>query len=557
MAKEKNRVTQNKKEYLYIAIAVLLIIFSLLLLGRVGRLSSIFLFLSFIFGDYTSLLLMILIIVLILGLIFHKKIDTHHIYFIGGVLIYIGVSLFCHLGLYDPLNMTNKTIFSKTLDLYSRYLSNYESSYSCGGGIIIAGIAQVVGLVSGKIGIILLAISFLMIGISYIIDIDIIKLIKGGKIKVSLSKITGNISKYFKNIHYPNKEQKQPKIPVTILMDNEEPVSFAIQQQINSDRFNELTEYIKKNHISCVLTSFYTSYTSSRYILKLPHNSESALREISGYFNKCCFFIKNGLEVNVEVSNQFKKLLTLKSVLLSYGKRTKMIIAIDVDNNGIELDLTSGKVLSIIGDATSGIKTFIRSIIASLLIKGYLESSIYIYDLYSEFKILENTKIHYMNNEKSAEIGLEEAFSEYERRSDAFKYLNVDTIEEANKKIREMGTEYEPLKPIFHFFFLKPDCNPAVLQKLSYVMQFGIKVGMVIFVIARNKNSLFKVNLAGSDILSFFTSDISTSIKIFGSDMACRLQKKGDVLYQSNNKIYHGQTPYISNDDFEKIIDRL
>ncbi|MBQ3253811.1 MAG: hypothetical protein IJA65_04565 [Acholeplasmatales bacterium] len=557
MAKHKTKITQNKREYLYIAIGILIILFCLLLLGRVGKLSTIFLFVSFLLGDFTSLILFIVIVVSILGLILNKKFDTHHIYFIGGILIYIGASLFCHLGLYEPLNMNGKNILSKTLDLYSRYLSNYERSYSCGGGILIACIAQIVGMISGKIGIILVATSFLIIGGSYIIDIDIFKILKGGKVKTSLVKGFKGIRKYIGSINYPNKTEKAPKIPLTVLMDNEEPVSFTIQEQINKERYKELEEYIKTNRISCVLSSFSTSYTSSRFIAKLPHKSELVEREISGYFNKCCFFIKNNLELSIEVTNQFKKLLTLKSILMSYGKRNKMVLAIDVDNNGIEYDLYSGNVLCILGEETSGIKTFVRGFIASLLIKGHLESSIYIYDLYNEFQILENTKIHYMNNEKSAEIGLEEAFSEYERRIDAFKYLNVENIIDANKKIQEMGTEYEPLKPIFHIFFLKSECNQALLQKLSYVLQFGVKVGMTILVISRDKKSLFKINLHNSDILSFYISDISTSVKLFGSDMACRLQKKGDVLYQSGNKIYHGQTPYISLDDFENIINRL
>ena len=33
--------------------------------------------------------------------------------------------------------------------------------------------------------------------------------------------------------------------------------------------------------------------------------------------------------------------------------------------------------------------------------------------------------------------------------------------------------------------------------------------------------------------------------------------KKGDFLYQSKNKIFHGQSPYISLDDFEKVINHI
>ena len=82
-------------------------------------------------------------------------------------------------------------------------------------------------------------------------------------------------------------------------------------------------------------------------------------------------------------------------------------------------------------------------------------------------------------------------------------------------------------------------------------------VGINIILVFRNKADLFKVNLINGDIISFYTSDVTQSVKIFGSDIACRLQKKGDVLVLSGNTIYHGQTPYISLDDFENIINRL
>ena len=88
-------------------------------------------------------------------------------------------------------------------------------------------------------------------------------------------------------------------------------------------------------------------------------------------------------------------------------------------------------------------------------------------------------------------------------------------------------------------------------------MQFGPKVGISIILVFRDKEALFKINLANCDIISFYSSDITLSVKLFGYDIACRLQKKGDVIMQSKNRLYHGQTPYISLDDFEKIINEL
>ena len=138
------------------------------------------------------------------------------------------------------------------------------------------------------------------------------------------------------------------------------------------------------------------------------------------------------------------------------------------------------------------------------------------------------------------------------------KYLNVDSICEANNKIREMGNDYELMMPLYHILFFRPESFDEILiQKLNYVIQFGLRVGIVLFIFARNKNQLNRLNLNNSDILSFYQADISSSIKMFGGDIASRLQKKGDILFQTDNKLFHGQAPYISLDDFEKIISKL
>lgn len=558
MPKAKIKLKEEKKNYLCIAIGIFLCILCLLMIGRVGNFISLYLIIRIIFGDFSIFILLFVIFYSIKDLVFNKKIDLHHIYFFGFLLIYVGFSIFAHLGLYDGLMMTNKNILTKTISLYSRYFKYYENSFSCGGGIIVALILQVVMFFGGKISAILLAIGCIVIGICYILDFKFLKIFKGGKLsKIPIQTIKA-VTRYFKNMHYPKNTLKTPKIPLSILMDNEEVVNFTLQQEINKERFEALKDYITKNHIYCVCDKVETSYTSSRFIVKLAHKSESIISELSSFFNKNCFIIKNDLIVNIEVSNQFKKLLTLKSILMAHLNQKGIVIGIDVDNNGIELDISEGKTLCVLGDPTSGVKTFIRSFLASLIFKGYLLDNIYFYDLYNEFANLGQTKIHYINNERSTAISFDEAFSEYERRSEVLKYLNADNLIEANKKIKEMGNEYEQMEPIFHFIFFNPNCfDSQMLQKLSYVIQFGIKVGMIICIVIKDRSALNKINLGNCDILTFHISDVSTSVKLFGCDIACRLQKKGDVLYQSKNKIYHGQTPYISLDDFDKIIHRL
>ena len=558
MPKEKMKINIDKRNYLCIAIGILVIVLSLLMIGRVGGFFKLYLVIKILFGDYSILLLLFFIFYSIRDLIFNKKIYFNHVYFIGFILIYIGLSIFAHLGLYDALAMSNSNVLTKSFSLYTRYFSYYDVTFSCGGGIVIASILQGIMLLGGKISGILLAIALIIIGISYILDFNILKIFKGGKFKNIPIKTFKGIFKYFKSIKYPIKPQKNPKISLSILMDNEEPVNFTIQNEINKERLLTLKEYIKNNHIYCVCDNVLTSYTSSRFIVKLAHKSESIISELTAFFNKQCFIIKNDLIINIEVPNQFKKLLTLKQLLLAHNNKNALVIGIDVDNDGIELPINEGRTLCVVGDYTSGIKTFVRAMLAAIILKGYDLDSIFFYDLYYEFSILSKSKTNYINNERSAAIAFDEAFKEYERRIELLKYLNVDNIDDANKRITQMGNEYEKIKPIFHFVFLNPNCfNTAMYQKLSYLLQFGIKVGMIVFLLIRDKNVFNKMNLNNCDILAFYLNDVSTSVKLFGCDIACRLQKKGDILYQTKSKIYHGQTPYISLDDFEKIINQL
>lgn len=558
MAKMKIKKNIEKKNYLCIAIGFFLSIACILMIGRVKAFEGLYLIICILLGDFSILILLFTTYFCVKDLILNKKIDLHHISFLGGILIYLGLAIFAHLGLYDALNMTNTTILTKSASLYGRYFKAYQHGFSCGGGILVALILQLLFFLGGKITAILFATGTIIVGISYIMDLKLLSIFKGGKFTDIPVRIFRSVKGYFKNIHYFQPSSHSVKIPLSILMDNDEVVNFTLQQEINRERFESLKEYITRNHIYCVCDSFETSYTSSRFVLKLAHKSESVLTEISGFFNKCCFFIRNDLMIYVEVSNQFKKLLTLKGVLLAHQNTKGIILGMDVDNKGIELDISFGKCLCLFGDPTSGVKTWVRQFIASIIFKGYSPDCIYFYDLYHEFANLNKTKMHYINNERSAAISFDEAFSEYERRSEALKYLNVDSISAANKKISEMGSEYEKMSPIFHIIFLNPNCFDSTMhQKLSYVMQFGIKVGMIILLVIRDKRALQKINLENCDVLSLHLNDVAISIKLFGCDIACRLQKKGDILYQSKNKIYHGQSPYISLDDFEKVIDHL
>ncbi len=555
MPKIKNHVIQKKQDYLYVGINIFLIIFCIILIGRIGFLGRLLaLFIAFFIGDYSTVVLVVILISSILYLLLKKKIDYHHISFIGLVFIFISFLLFSHLGLYDALSMSNTNIINKTLELYKNYLKNYEISYSCGGGILGAVLLQITCILIGKIGTILLGIALIVIGISYFTNVNLFhKIFKGGKILKLPKNLYNDIKKYFSNVHYPNFNKKTKKFSIQNLEDVEEQVNFILQEEINKDMICKFKEFINDKKIYALINNTYTSYSSSRFVLKFADKKEEEIKAIIGFFNRKCLLLKNGNNYMIDYQNQFRKLLTLKSMLLD--ENDKLIpLAVDVDGTHINLDISSGKLLVLTGDNSSGIKTFIRSMILSLLIKNIKYSEIYFYDFEQEFVQMNKHEFLYVNNERSASIALDETFNEYERRIEILKYYNCDNINDLNITLKKTNKDLELIYPQFHFFNI--DLNTIsqnLLQKIIYAIRFATKVGIIIVIVARDKKTLSKLEMNKSDIIAFYMSDVSTSIQLFGSDIACRLQKKGDVLIRKDKTLYHGQTPYVSISDFDKI----
>lgn len=559
MPKIKNHVIEKKKDYFNVAVGIIVMILCLLIIGRVGKAGSILaLFLSFILGDFSTVILAGVFAYTILFILFKKKIDFHHISFIGCVFLYVAVSMFAHLGLYEALEMSSKTVLSKTLTLYQHYLKAYEITYSCGGGLIAAIFVQISAFLLGKVGTILLGLMFVLIGLSFFSHLDLLRFIKGGKLKVIPIKIYKGIKNYLDNIHYPNLKptiKTHKKVSLSMLSDHDDQVNFTLQNEIIKERFEDLKRYVRDQKIYCVVDSFYTSYSSSRIVLKFAHKSEEEFRKIAGFFNRQGFFLPLENDYALELPNQFRKLLTLKSVLLAEKKNNELPVALDVDGTLIHLNIEEGRFIVLFGDPSSGIKSCLRSLLVSLLIKGIPYREVYFYDLENEFSTLDGSFIKYINNERSAAIALDEAFEEYERRSEVLKYLDCISIKEANEKIKKSGEAIEPLLPEFHFLYLDvTKVSASLVQKISYAIRFTLKVGIQLILCCRNRNALSKLELNHSDLIVFQTTDVSTSLKLFGSEMACKLQKKGDVLIASKGKVFHGQTPYISIQDFDSII---
>lgn len=555
MPKVKNQIIREKKDYFFVALDIGICILCIILIGRIGLAGrTLALFLSFLVGDFSTAILAFVLGYSVVYIFFKKKLDFHHISFIGLIFLFIACLLFAHLGLYDALNMSSTTVLSKTLELYKHYLKNYTISYSCGGGILGALLLQISCLLVSKIGSILIGIAFFIIGISYMANLKLLSIFKGGHLTKIPRKVVAATKKYVQDLHYPSFVKKTPKMmTLQSLEDIEEQVNFTLQNELNKEKFDSFKVFIKDHRFYCLPEKYITSYTSSRILLKTVNRNDEELKAILGFFNRQGFFLKQGNGYSIDYPNQFRKLLTLKKVLLEETNK-ELPLALDVDGSHIGFNPYMGRFLVLVGDVHSGLRTYIRVLVLSILIKNIQYSDIYFYDFDHDFPQMNKDGFLYVNNEKSASIALDEAFSEYERRSEVLKYFNCETIEEANQHIKKTNSEHELILPQFHFIcFDVASVSSSLLQKITYAIRFSTRVGITIILLARNKNTLMKLELNKSDLMVFNLNDVSTSVKLFGSDMACKLQKKGDVLIRKDGTLYHGQTPYVSVSDFDKI----
>ncbi len=555
MAKVKNHIIEDKSDYLMIAVNIGICLFCFFMIGRVGVLGKyLSLFFAFLVGDFSTLLLVIIFICTILNIIFKKKIDVHHIYFVGAVFIFLGLLMLCHIGLYDSLGMTNKNILTKTITLYKHYLKSYDISYSCGGGIIGAGLLQISCLLTGKIGGAIVGVALILIGISYFTNMKIFDFLNGGKIGLFLKKGYLSINKYFHNIKVPNKKSVvKNKVTINDLEDISDVSNFVLQNEINKEKFDDFVRFSKDNKLTFLVDGYFTSYSSSRFILKFAKINDIDTKVVLNYFNRQAIMIKVGIDYNIDYPNQFRKILTLKN-LLSESKKEDVPIIKDIDGSVHSININSSKNLVVIGEENSGVKNVIQSFIVSMLIKGVNQNDLYFYDLKQDFKILSNSKITYISDEKSGTTILDELFEEYERRLEVLKHFNLESVMEVNNHIKRSNLDIECLGNIVHIFNVNLSLlNEKFISKLVYAIRFSEKVGINIIVCCRDKNELAKLELNKMDILCLNISDLTTSIKLFGSDIGIRLMKKGDALLRMNNQIYHGQTPYISTTEFEKI----
>lgn len=564
MAKEKKLKEVNKKDYFKELAAFFLIILMIILLGNLGTLGFYgSLIIKILLGDWSFLVLSYILISLIHFLIKGKGLNTHSLSFQGLVFIYLAITLLCHMTIYNSLALTSKNVFSKTLELYKNYFKDFDSSYYVGGGIIGLLLFQICILLLGKTGVIIVGLALIIMGLSYLMNKSVIDFLKRFKtLYLLLNKIRTKIISYFKKLSLARNDEKpdfRKKRPtISYLNDIKESTNKILEEELVKENTFKIKSIISKNNLPIELITYHIGFSFTSYIFKLKTSFiSSSYNEIFKIFDTECFYMLENNILTIEVINKFKELLTLKKVLVEFEE-----IPLGLNSN---LDLYSFnfnevKPYILAGSGYSGIKSFIRCFITSLIIINKEDFLINMLDFKKDFKELRglNPSLNYRDTIDSINKTVEDLVYEYDKRYEILKYLECNDYLDANKKIKENYTKIELICPNFIILntSLKHLSND-IQEKLNYLITVGRKVGFYFMIIIRTSDELFGLNLSIFKILTFKINDISLSLKLLNNELACHLDGKGEFLLLDNKKISHLQAPYCSTTDYLKILEKF
>mgnify|MGYP003294611086 CR=1 FL=1 len=566
MAKEKKLIPKpTKKDFFYEISGTLTILLCLVLLSELGTVGIILknLF-KVLFGDFYFVVVVYLIGQGIFALVKEKWFDFKSIRFNGFLLFLFSLFLLVHISFIELYDINNQSILAQTIDLYkdSIFQGKYIASY--GGGIVGAITSQIFVVLFNKVGALIFAIIFLVLSISFMTNLSIKTIgYSANYIFTKTKKIGLFIYRYFKNINYPTKKETTKKrgfiLNLNLLTDVPTDFNDTLQQRISSEEFEALTRLIYQ--LNCFTTDkkMYVGYTQSRYLFV---GNFSLIKEnsIDSVLNRKKLFYKDNTKMIIEAPNRIKRLLTLKNLLLQENS-IDIPIGIEINDFTLYFSPLVHQNILISGEAGSGIKTFVKSFIISMIFKLKENFSLILCDYldeFSDFKYLSNLFYPINRRVDGLDDLLDEVTIELEKRLNILNEEGMDNYLSLNKHLT--SNKIEEIKPIFiiiNNLDILRKYNYNINNKILYFLKFGYKCGIHFILINRSYgiSSSIVSNVKTKMLLK--TSTIDQSFELIGSSNACSLIGNGDALFIHDISIYHIQLPFISDSDFHRVISKF
>ncbi len=552
MPKNKNKVEiETKKDFYYVILGILFVVNSLIVLGRLGNLGNLLnIFFRILLGDYYFTVFIFIIFLGLKAIITKKFINFSSIRILGIIIIYLSLSIFSSFSIYNGLASSTKSFYKDSLLLYKRYLQAYQSSFSCGGGLIGGLFFQILVLFLGKIGVYLIASVLLGVGVFFVTNLSLIKFLRSEKgifrfVKLFLYKIAG----YFKNIDIPLHKGEKIKILPDILSEPPKNTNLTIQRDINLDLEKKFLDYCKQKRIIINFIKNETSYYSSRFVLQKIDNG---IEEIKYFFMNKAFVYSDEAYTYISFQNKFKALLSLKE-LLNMGLKYRFPIGVEINNEVIGWNPLLDN-LFIIGDYKNEIDEFIKTIIVLLHIDQKGRTIIYFFTDEKIFVELNGLKtINYCNDSNTINDILDEIISEYEKREELFRYLDVDNYLDVlnNKNV----ADFNELFIICRLNFSKS--KRSIADKINFLIKNGQRYGIHIICTINYLADISLIERQNQMTLVFKTTEILMSLKTLANDFACYIGKNGECLAFNNKKISQISYGYVTDYDYENILKKF
>ena len=552
MPKNKNKIEiETKKDFYYVMLGILLVVNGLIILGRLGNFGNLLnVFFRILFGDYYFAIFVFIIFLGIKSIITKKIVNFSSIRILGIIVIYLSLSIFSSFSIYNGLDSSTKSFYKDSLLLYKRYLNNYQTSFSCGGGLIGGLFFQILILFFGKIGVYLIASVFLGVGVFFVTNLSLISLLKSEKgilrfIKRILYKIRG----YLKNIDIPLHKEEKIRVLPDILSEAPKTSNLTIQRDINLDLEKQFLDYCKQKRIVVNLMKNETSYYSSRFVLQ---KIDIGIEEIKYFFMNKAFVYSDEAYTYITYQNKFKAILSLKE-LLSFGLKYRFPIGIEINNEVIAWDPLKDN-LFIIGDYKNEIDEFLKSIISLLHIDQKGRTSIYFFTDEKVFNELNGLKTtNYFNDLNIVNETLDDIISEYEKREELYRYLNVDNYLDVfnNKNV----ADFNELFIICRMNFSK--VKRSIVDKINFLIKNGQRYGIHLICTINYLADISLIERQNQMSLIFKTTEILMSLKTIANDFACYIGKNGECLALNNKKISQISFGYVTDYDYENILKKF
>lgn len=581
MGKEKKRfIDENEQKetvFYYEITGFILILFSLITLGKLGSIGSLICkLIKVLFGDFYWVFLILILFYGIYLLFMHNKISLKNTKTISVILFSIVVLIISHIPLHNYiLGFTEKSYISLLITYYKEYLSGFNIEY-LGGGLIGAFIFFGIYYLFGITGVIIILIITVILSISLFFNKPIFEIGKIMFIKTkSLKKYFNNFNNFFKyELGTDKRKEKRSlnkiKVPIKLLNEIEDNIAIKMQEKKSLEIKSIIKSVLNNYNISYNDLDIYVSYkvTTYNFIIydlldnELINTIINKLTDLIEY-DMLYSYINEGSYNNliIQISNEYSFPLTLHQLLIKclniYGLSNP--IGITYNNEVFEYDEVKTSSILVFGNYHSGVKTFINAQIIKYLIKGGLKKYLfYFYDPHNTFNVFNELGENY----KSLDSYFDLLNNVIEERLTLFKEKNVNTFFEYNNLIikNEDNEELEKIIAIIdeiNISDIKEDSYKYVINKLNYINQFSKKIGIEIIYIIRNDELIDNILLSSFDLKVVFKSSLALSNKVINNDNAYYLQEEGDAIIFYKRGGMRIQTPLITLKEINKILSYL